>query len=122
MNIASFRTYCLAKPFATEEFPFDNQTLVFKVLGKIFALTDVDEFASVNLKCNPEEAVLLREQYPAVLPGYHMNKEHWNTVLMDGSVGDTLVKNWIDHSYNLVVAKLPKKEREKIEGKVKEQK
>ncbi len=114
MNIKSFRTYCLAKPQVTEEFPFGEQTLVFKVAGKLFALTDVDEFVSINLKCDPEEAALLREQYPAVLPGYHMNKKHWNTVLMDGSLKDTLVTDWIDHSYNLVIAKLPKKVKEKI--------
>ena len=122
MNIESFRAYCLAKPGVTEELPFDNQTLVFKVMGKMFALTDVDLFTSVNLKCNPEEAVLLREQHEAVVPGYHMNKKHWNTVLMDGSLTDSLVTGWIDQSYDLVVAKLPKKEREKVKGKTEQQK
>ncbi len=112
MNIESFRTYCLAKPEVTEGFPVDNQTLVFKVLGKMFALTDVDKFVSVNLKCDPEKAVLLRERYSGVLPGYHMNKRHWNTVLMDGSVDDPLVITLVDHSYDLVVAKLPKKDRQ----------
>ena len=116
MDIESFRTYCLAKPGVTEEFPFDNQTLVYKVFGKMFALTDVDLFTSVNLKCDPEDAVLLRENHEGVLPGYHMNKAHWNTILMDGSINDTLFKRWIDDSYDLVVAKLPKKTRQSLEG------
>ena len=115
MDIESFRAYCLAKTGATEELPFDNQTLVFKVMGKMFALTDIDLFTSINLKCDPEEAVQLREQYDAVVPGYHMNKQHWNTVLMDGSISDSLVTQWIDHSYELVVAKLPKKVRLELE-------
>ncbi len=114
MNIEFFRAYCLAKPGVTEGFPFDSQTLVFKVLGKMFALTDVDKFVSVNLKCDPEEAMLLRERYPGVLPGYHMNKQHWNTILMDGSVDDPLIITLVDRSYDLVVAKLPKKDRQAI--------
>lgn len=109
MNVEQFRSYCLAKGGVTEEFPFDEETMVFKVMGKMFALADVTVFESINLKCDPEQAVLLREQYPAVLPGYHMNKKHWNTVLMDGSLPDKLVKQWIDNSYNLVVACLPAK-------------
>ena len=111
MDIESFRAYCLAKVGVTEELPFDNQTLVFKVMGKMFALTNVDLFTSINLKCDPEEAALLREQHDAVVPGYHMNKQHWNTILMDGTVSDTLVTQWIDDSYSLVAAKLPKKAR-----------
>ena len=120
MNIESFRAYCLAKPGVTEELPFDNQTLVFKVMGKMFALTDVDLFTSVNLKCDPEEAALLREQHEAVVPGYHMNKKHWNTVLMDGSLTDSLVMAWIDQSYNLVVANLPKKDQAIIRSRQEE--
>jgi predicted DNA-binding protein (MmcQ/YjbR family) len=108
LDIESFRNYCINKKGVTEEFPFDSNTLVFKVCGKMFALTDVDMFESVNLKCDPEEAVLHRERYPAVVPGYHMNKKHWNTVVMDGTVGDRLLMQWIDHSYDLVVQKLPK--------------
>lgn len=115
MDIEAFRAYCLAKPEVTESLPFDNQTLVFKVMNKMFALTNVDTFGSINLKCDPEEAVLLRERYDAVLPGYHMNKKHWNTVLMDGSVSDTLVTGWVDHSYDLVVAGLPKRDRARVE-------
>lgn len=114
MDIESFRNYCLSKKGVTEEFPFDSNTLAFKVCGKMFALTDVDEFESINLKCDPAEAVLLREQYPAVVPGYHMNKKHWNTVMMDGSVGDLLLMQWIDHSYDLVVQKLPKAQKEHL--------
>ena len=111
MNIEEFREYCIAKPGVTEEFPFDENTLVFKVMGKMFALTDlVDEF-SLNLKCDPERAVQLREQYPAIQPGYHMSKIHWNTVKMDGSLSQKLVLELIDHSYRLVVDKLPAKLR-----------
>ena len=89
--------------------------MVFKVANKMFALTDVDLFTSVNLKCDPEWAVQLREEYDgSILPGYHMNKMHWNTVVMDGSVGDKLVKELIDHSYELVVNSLPKKVKEEF--------
>tara|TARA_R110000868_G_scaffold163449_1_gene395670 strand:- start:750 stop:1103 length:354 start_codon:yes stop_codon:yes gene_type:complete len=114
MDIESFRNYCISKPFVTEEFPFDNNTLVFKVMGKMFALTNVEAFASINLKCDPEMAVELREAYSTVIPGYHMNKKHWNTVMMDGSISDELIKKWTDISFQLVVGKLPKKEREKL--------
>ena len=110
MNIEEYRTYCLSKKATTEGFPFDNNTLVFKVANKMFALSDVDLFTSVNLKCDPERAVQLREQYDgSIIPGYHMNKQHWNTILMDGSVGDKLIKELIEHSYELIVATLPKK-------------
>ncbi len=80
----------------------------------MFALTNIDFFESVNLKCDPEEAVLLREQYPSVRPGYHMNKTHWNTLLIDGSLNDQFIKKWTDHSYDLVVAKLTKAQRESL--------
>ena len=111
MNIEEYRSYCLLKKGVSEEFPFDNETLVFKVMGKVFALTDVSEFRSINLKCDPEKAVELRDQFPAVVPGYHMNKKHWNTIMLDGSIPDRLLKTWIDHSYDLVVLSLPKKDR-----------
>lgn len=111
MNIEEYRSYCLAKKSVTEEFPFDNETLVFKVAGKMFALTDITNFASINLKCDPEKAVELRDQYPAVLPGYHMNKKHWNTILLDGSIPTKLLQIWIDESYDRVVNALPKRER-----------
>jgi predicted DNA-binding protein (MmcQ/YjbR family) len=111
MNIEEFREYCISKPGVTEEFPFDANTLVFKVMGKMFALTDlVDEF-SLNLKCDPERAIELREQFPAIKPGYHMNKAHWNTLMMDGSLSQKLILELIDHSYQLVVDKLPKGKR-----------
>jgi predicted DNA-binding protein (MmcQ/YjbR family) len=111
LNIESFQKYCLSKKGVTEEFPFDNNTLVFKVMGKMFALTNVEAFEGINLKCEPELAAQLREDYPAVKPGYHMNKKHWNTIVMDGSIGDKLIQQWIDLSYDLVAASLPKKER-----------
>ena len=107
MNIEEYRNYCLQKPGTTEEFPFDNETLVFKVGGKMYALCDIDNFDSINLKCNPELAEQLREKYDAVRPGYHMNKKHWNTVILDGTISDTHVLEWTDHSYQLVVSKLP---------------
>lgn len=115
MNIEEFRNYCLLKKGVTEELPFDEVTLVFKVMGKMFALTDIDDpELSVNLKCDPEEAVALRERYPCVQPGYHMNKAHWNTVAVDGSVPDKLVKEWIDLSYRLVAEKLTKKQKQEL--------
>jgi predicted DNA-binding protein (MmcQ/YjbR family) len=114
MDIETFRLYCLAKPGASEHLPFDDRTLVFKVGGKIFALCDVEEFDGVNLKCDPERAVELREQYDAVMPGYHMNKTHWNTVKVDGDVNGRMLQELIDHSYELIVSSLPKREREKL--------
>ena len=109
MDIESFRNYCLSLSDTTEEFPFGPENMVFKVRGKMFALTDIDNFQSINLKCDPELVVELRERYPAVQPGYHMNKKHWNTILMDHSISDKLIKEWITHSYEQVLAKLPKK-------------
>lgn len=114
MNIEEYREYCISKKGVTEECPFGPDTLVFKVMGKMFALTDIEHFASVNLKCDPEEAVALREKFNSILPGYHMNKKHWNTVLMDGSIPDKLLKKLIDHSYELVVNSLTKKEKEAL--------
>jgi predicted DNA-binding protein (MmcQ/YjbR family) len=114
MNIESFRDYCISKKGVTEEFPFDEQTLVFKVMGKIFALTDVDIFESINLKCHPERVPLLREQYPAVRPGYYMNKKHWNTVMIDGSISDKVLEELIDHSYEMVVAGLTKAQKQQL--------
>jgi len=102
MNIEQLREYCLSLPDVSEHFPFDETTLVFKVNGKMFALTDLEGPLSVNLKCNPEKALELREQYPSVKPGYHMNKVHWNTVEIDGSISDKLIIEWIDHSYKLI--------------------
>ena len=111
MNIEDFREYCIAKTAVTEEFPFDEVTLVFKVAGKMFALTGLDKDFSINLKCDPERAIELREEHPAIQPGWHMNKKHWNTVYVDGSLKDDLLKELIDHSYELVVKSLSKKVR-----------
>ncbi len=116
MDIETFREYCLTKNGVTEEFPFGEQTLVFKVMGKMFALTDVDLFVSINLKCDPEQAMELRETYPAIKPGYHMNKKHWNTMEMDDTLSDAFILQLVDHSYDLVVAKLPKSVRAELKG------
>ena len=116
MDIESYRTYCLAKKGVTEELPFDENTLVFKVMGKMFALTDIDAFASVNLKCDPELAVELRDRYPSVLPGYHMNKKHWNTIVIEGLVSDKQILEWIDHSYDLVVDGLTNKLKDELKS------
>jgi len=114
MNIEELRNWCISKKGASEDFPFDETTLVFKVMGKMFALTDLEGDLSVNLKCDPEKAIELRELYSNVLPGYHMNKKHWNTILIDGSVPDELIRQWIDHSYALVVEKLSKTQKDKL--------
>ena len=115
MNIEELREYCLSKKGTTEDFPFDETTLVFKVMGKMFALTDIESELSVNLKCDPDKAIELREQYACILPGYHMSKVHWNTVRIDGSVSDQHIKGWIDDSYDLVVSKLTKKQKAELE-------
>ncbi len=113
MHIEEFRTYCLSKPGATESFPFDEVTLVFKVMTKMFALTGLGgEGFTVNLKCNPERALDLREEFPEIQAGYHMSKKHWNTIDFEGSLDDDFLIELIDHSYDLVVSKLKKTERE----------
>ena len=109
MHIESFRTYCLNKANVSESFPFDDQVLVFKVAGKIFALANIESFNSFNVKCDPEKAVELREGYTAVEAGYHMSKKHWNTVFVDRDATEQELKEWIDHSYELVYNGLPKK-------------
>ena len=114
MYIDEYRNYCLTKPGVTESFPFNEVVLVFKVMGKMFALTDVDEFASINLKCEPARAIELREKYSAVVPGYHMNKSNWNTIMMDDSIPDALLREWIDDSYDLIVQGLKKKLQEEL--------
>jgi len=117
MNIEEYRNFCLSFSGATEDLPFDENTLCFKIMGKIFSICDIEEFESINLKCDPVKAIELRETYPdVVVPGYHMNKKHWNTVSMQSNLPDELIKKWITNSYNLVVAKLPKKDREKLSG------
>jgi predicted DNA-binding protein (MmcQ/YjbR family) len=116
MNIEEFREYCLAKKGVEETFPFGETTLVFKVMGKMFALTGLDGDAfTVNLKCDPDRAIELRESFPQVRPGYHMNKKHWNTVEFENGLPDDLLTELVDHSYDLVVRKMPKKLREELE-------
>jgi len=105
MNIEILREYCISKRNVTESFPFGDDTLVFKTQGRIFALVNLEGELSINLKCDPGLAIELRERYSSVVPGYHMNKKHWNTVYIDGSVPDKEVFSWIDHSYDLVFKK-----------------
>ena len=114
MNIEDVRLWCMAKKGVTEDFPFDGTTLVFKVSGKVFLLTDLVDDLFVNVKCEPEKAVELREKYSCVQPGYHMNKKHWNTVSVDGSVSDKLIKEWIDHSYEETIKGLTRKQKEQL--------
>lgn len=110
MNIETLREYCLSKPGAEETLPFGPDTLVYKVGGKVFLLVGLDaEDLRFNVKCDPDKAIELRDEYPCVLPGFHMNKKHWNTVVVDGSVSNALLKEWIDHSYTLVAPKTKKK-------------
>jgi predicted DNA-binding protein (MmcQ/YjbR family) len=109
-DLADFRAYCLAKPNVTEGTPFGADTLVFKVGGKMFALASLEEVPPrVNLKCDPERALDLRDRYEEVQPGYHMNKKHWNTVELGGGIPEAELRGMIDHSYDLVVARLPKR-------------
>lgn len=116
MNIEEYRDFCLGKNGVTESFPFSNisNVLVFKVAGKMFTATDVTTFASISVKCQPDRIDELRATYNAVkLPAY-MSKRHWNRIVMDGSIPDKLLYEWIDNSYSLVVAKLSKRERMKL--------
>jgi predicted DNA-binding protein (MmcQ/YjbR family) len=113
MNVEDIHDYCLSLKGTTEGFPFGDSTLVFKVKGKIYALLNLDGDLSINLKCDPVKAIELREECPSVQPGYHMNKQHWNTVLIDGSVPAIRIKEWIDHSYELV-GKRSKKQNGKM--------
>ncbi len=113
----SLKAYCLSKKGTTAGYPFGEGTLVFKVMGKMFGLISEDaDPLRMNLKCDPDDAIALRTQYQAILPGYHMNKEHWNTLVMDGSLPGELVAELIDHSYDLVVKGLRKVDREKLLG------
>jgi len=116
LNIEELRDHCLEKPGATEGFPFGEDTLVFKVGGKIFLITGLQEGDRFNVKCDPELAVELRERYTEVQPGYHMNKKMWNTVFMNGSLTHKQLLEMVDHSYDLVVKSLPKKIQAEITG------
>ena len=114
MNIEEFRAYCLSKSCVTEETPFGPDTLVLKVAGKMFAAAGIELFERFNVKCDPEVALELREKFHAVEPGWHMNKTHWNTIYVNRDLGDKQLKHWINHSYELVVSKLPKSKREEL--------
>jgi predicted DNA-binding protein (MmcQ/YjbR family) len=115
MDLESFREYCLSKVAATESMPFGEGVLVFKIAGKMFALAALDEIpATVNLKCDPDLALELRDQYEQVQPGYHMNKKHWNTVEIGSGVPEAELRKMIDHSYDLVVRALPKARRDQL--------
>lgn len=114
MNIEEFRDYCIAKKGVIESFPFDKNTLVFKVMNKMFALADVETFEFINLKSDPEKAIELREKFQGIKPGYHMSKVHWNSVYVNTDVDDKLVLELIDESYQLIVSSLTKKLKEEL--------
>ena len=117
MDLEAAIAHCLSQPHVTEETPFGPEVLVYKVGGKVFALTEPDAFpATMNLKCDPERALDLRDQFAAIRPGYHMNKRHWNTLTLDGSLPSALVRELIEHSYQLVVRGLPRKVGEALGG------
>ena len=119
MNIQQLYEYCLSKKGVTEHFPFDEDTLVFKVGGKMFCLTSLQNWEkgnpSLNLKCDPEKAIELRAAYEAIQPGYHMSKKHWNTVFFNNDVATKMMVELINHSYDLVFESLPKKIKQEIE-------
>jgi predicted DNA-binding protein (MmcQ/YjbR family) len=115
MNIEELREYCISKKGVEETLPFGPETLVFKVMGKVFLLTGFDSNPiQFNVKCDPEKVIELREQYSCVKPGYHMNKKHWNTIVGDDSVSDKLLHQWITDSYNLVVSGLTRVQQQKL--------
>ncbi len=114
MNIEEIREYCLSREFVSESFPFDDTALVFKVYDKMFALLSLPD-SRCNLKCDPEKAIELREEYEDIIPGWHMNKKHWNTLDLKGTLSSKLIKGLIDHSFELVVNKLPKIKRSTIQ-------
>ena len=117
MHIEAFREYCISKKGITEEFPFDEQTLVFKVMGKMFALVPLERIPSqANLKCDPEKAIVLREEYDSIItPGYHMSKTHWNTLFLE-NLPPKLITELVDHSYDLVVSKFTKKLKAELDN------
>ena len=114
MHLDELLQYCFSLKGTEETFPFDKTTLVLKVQGKMYALTDVESPTSINLKCDPERAIELRERYDGIRPGYHMNKKHWNTVSLTGEVDEQLILELVRHSYDLVVSSLPKKLRDEL--------
>lgn len=117
MFLDELREYCLSKKGVEEGFPFGGDTLVFKVMGKMFLLTGIDtQPVQFNAKCDPEKAIELREKFSCVISGYHMNKQHWNTIICDGSATRKQIEEWIDDSYNLIVGSLPKKLKTELEN------
>ncbi|MHB8578423.1 MAG: MmcQ/YjbR family DNA-binding protein [Ignavibacteriaceae bacterium] len=114
MDLETVREYCLNKKGVTESLPFDGDTPVYKVMDKIFLIANINPPVSINIKCDPEKAVELREHYSAVTPGYHMNKMHWNTILLESTIPNKLILGWIDDSYNLVADTLKKTEKLKL--------
>ena len=125
MTLNGFRSYCLSLKGVEADFPFDEKTLVMRVMRKMFALTNISEstemgervpaFYSINLKFESETIEDVRASFESVVPGYHMNKKHWNSVIMDGTIDDSQIKQWIDNSYELIVNSLPKKLKEELE-------
>ncbi|MEI7421166.1 MAG: MmcQ/YjbR family DNA-binding protein [Prolixibacteraceae bacterium] len=116
MNIEEVRQICVVKKGVTEGFPFDDTTLVIKVGGKVFALLSLEGNPWLNLKCDPERAVDLRERYEDITPGYHMNKKHWNTIRLEGNLPDSLVEELIEHSYQLIYQSLPRKAKDEVDS------
>lgn len=114
MDLETVREYCLKKKGVTESLPFGEDTPVYKVMSKIFLIANINPPVSINIKCDPEKAVELREHYSAVTPGYHMNKMHWNTILLENNIPNKYILEWIDDSYNLIVDGLKKLEKEKL--------
>lgn len=115
MDLEIVRNYCLNKKGVTETYPFDEETPVYKVMGKMFCLSSLEPPYYINVKCDPEKAVELREEYEQVQPGYHMNKKHWNSVYFEGSATDSEILEWINDSYELIVKSLKKADREELE-------
>ena len=114
MNLDHFNEHCLSLKGTTEQLPFDENTLVFKLMGKMFALCNIMAFEFCNLKCDPEKAIMLREKFTEVTPAWHMNKKHWNSISFIGDLSDKKIENWVTDSYNLVVKNMPMKLREQI--------
>jgi predicted DNA-binding protein (MmcQ/YjbR family) len=115
MNIEELRKYCLSKKGSSESFPFDETTLVFKVMNKMFAITDLEDDFAVVIKAEPEDILHMREKYPAVKPPRYFDKRYWNHIMIDGSIESSLIRQWIDESYDLIVKKLPKRDQKALE-------
>ncbi|MFH0976925.1 MAG: MmcQ/YjbR family DNA-binding protein [Spirochaetota bacterium] len=117
MNLKQFKKYCSSFKGVTEEYPFDETTLVYKVKGKMFTLTNCNTFELISVKCDPDDAQIIRQMFDSVIPGYYLNKNHWNSIKMDGKIPDKQLKEWIKDSYNLVVKGLSKKIQEELKIK-----